>query len=585
MSCEKKKDSEVATNKSTSTSTEKTGTVDVNDTSTDTVADTGLQVGVTPATGDTIMMTGHLTLGTNLMEGARPNKVVALPLTDNSLSAYGDLSNIKKIMTVDIGEDDIFSIELPSLSIEEQLKTCENADGSIDVEKLSALVPPDGISMMGIDKMSPGELQKAWPELLAFMREETGGHTWVLASMISSGSRFGEAKSFKFIGLPARGNNFINIPAEKAKGNIGLGEIQTTGDDASSALAATSEVFEYSDAAINEIAKTNAALKSVKNGYANSDDDATYTYSSQLWFWFKDKAGAEGINEIKNKYSTPTNMEYTGYDVIVQPGGTAQLTAESMCDPLNLNYHTLELAPPAGTTVTINKSEEPTPVFEDSTGKRADNSNMDALFTSTANGNTVKSCMNYGTNTTGAMYISTFTGEQNYSIWQWGTSKGFKGEIPSGYWTLYKDRAAVAHFDLATAKPVDANGKPLIYVPDLKVTTDESGKILKYEIRFNGLWDSENGFQPLQSLEALNEVVKKVRVSLFGSGYMANDQDMQANTDMIFELKEPTEKDWYFYGSAGTHGCAEGTSCIANSIAIWYEMYGNQYSMNWTSFP
>ena len=568
----------------------KTGTITVEDTSTDTLTNTNVQLGVTPASGDVIVMTGQLALGTNLTDTAIPDKVVALPLYNNALAAYGDLSNLKEIKTVAIDANGVFSMELPAEDSLSKLKACENSDGTIDLEKVKNVLSADDMAQLGIDSMTAEELKQVWPDLLSEIENHLGDQTWVLASAVSNEDRYTEATSFSFIGLPIGGNNFINIPPLKAKGNIGLGQVGLSGDDASAELPASSEVFTFSDAALSEIAKTNAALKSIKNGYANSDAEATYTYSSQIWFWFKDKfvdGNGKSINNIKNQFSVPTNLEYTGYSAVVQPGGTAeQLSAESLCDPTDSNYHTLEMAPPVGTTVAINKTGGT--VFEDAPGKRASNANMGPLNTSASSGSTVKSCMNYGSSgQTQAMNISKFTGptaRNNYSIWEWGTSDGFTGEIPLGYWTLYFDNIAVAHFDFSSANPIDANGKPKIYMPDLKLTVDGAEKITKIEIRFNNLWDAEKGFEPLTSLEALNSVVKSVRVSLSGTDLMANDLSMKANDNLIFELEEPTIKDWYFYGTTAPTGgdCANSNGCVtANGIGIWFEMYGNQYSMQW----
>lgn len=532
---------------------------------------------------DTVVVTGQLALdtGSSLFEEAA--KVLAFPLRNGSLTSYGSYENVKNIMTFDVDpENNVFKAEIPNeqgMMVKVKVALNEDAKAKRDV---ILEFPADMQQYFG--NMSDDELNTIWPKVIEYL--ESGDRTtWVLIGMTPSGNKLAEADTFRYFGFPSGDYNFMNFPPDKAKGHLSLGRIENSDDDGRGKLAATNAAFNFSDEALFQMAYTNSALKSIKNGYVNVDLDKKSAYTSQLWFWFNDDFTSISGGE----WSSVQNMAYQGFSAVLQPADNAVLSADSFCGSTPTNI--LEMAPPAGTTVTTSEFGM---TIEDVPGKRLGNSTASAKETRPMGELTEESC--YGPNS--QVYLSTFkntaTGVFDHSIWQFGGRSGFSGTVPKGWWTLYKNNEAAGHFEFASAYPLDEQEKPKVYIPRIKLIIDEKKQLTNVEVRFS-LWDPvKKEFVDITDLSALKRVVDSVRFSARDerSGH-DNLSDLRLTSKgELTEIADPIEaatfvpdlkslKDgtfptgWYMEGDEVT------TEHLVNSAFIWYDSYGNQYAMGW----
>jgi hypothetical protein len=47
------------------------------------------------------------------------------------------------------------------------------------------------------------------------------------------------------------------------------------------------------------------------------------------------------------------------------------------------------------------------------------------------------------------------------------------GAVPAGFWKLSVDGSAKGYWDISAAKPLDENGKPVVYMPVMKAVLDD----------------------------------------------------------------------------------------------------------------
>jgi hypothetical protein len=142
----------------------------------------------------------------------------------------------------------------------------------------------------------------------------------------------------------------------------------------------------------------------------------------------------------------------------------------------------------------------------------------------------------------------------------------------------------VGQWDLAAARPFDAQGNPVIYIPSFKVTT-EGGKAKKIEAKFFFFDQSTKAFREVTDTKGLMSVVHSIGfdVSYDGAGdpgdqHMSTDSSEKSasfeNGIVSAELPEELQ---------GLYGCedASGALCVSK-IGMSYHIGPVSYRLELT---
>ncbi len=94
--------------------------------------------------------------------------------------------------------------------------------------------------------------------------------------------------------------------------------------------------------------------------------------------------------------------------------------------------------------------------------------------------------------------------------------------MPDGTWSLKLGGEKVAAFDLAAASPFDAEGKPKIYIPSIRIHKGTNNKITKVEMKWF-LFDRTTGaFALVTNLTAFKRSLEE-QVTLAVTDYSGKD--------------------------------------------------------------
>jgi hypothetical protein len=511
----------------------------------------GGPAGVTPAEGNDIAVTGTLSLsGLSLQEKA-PDKVLAF------LVEAGQIRDGGATLIADINEKGEFGLKLPKVSpLLTAIDAGKRPDGTYDraaIEKALHQPIPAEISDAHITEFAEQMRAEA----------ERGGLVYVLVSMVSSGDRVAEAQSFRFIGLGA-GDKILNgLPTKNAKGNLGLGKISGQGDQAKAELAADGNAFDLSTETIDAMASTSNTLKAVRNVWMNFHPDTGESYEpTPFYMWM----GYE-IEAVKNAYSTPAAATYNGMGLYLS-ARLAPFKFADVCSAANEGKLTL------------------TPPVELDTGGIYGKINKERPFN---NGGLTKinhesSRDNCGGTETG-FYAAGREGDPDVMI-NWGTGGSIAGKTPEGLFDLAWQGTKLASFELASSSPFDAAGKPKVFIPAVKLTVDEgTGAVTRVDAKLF-VWDGA-AYKEADGT-AFRSMVSSFSIELneslgdgnrYDAGYSLLD-----NADGFYveapRLVNQHGKDggsgeadkWTWLDSDSNDG-----SHVISSIAIYYEMFGSSY--------
>jgi hypothetical protein len=511
----------------------------------------GGPVGVTPADGNAIAVTGTLSLtGLGLQEKA-PDKVLAF------LVEAGQIRDGGATLVADINEKGEFGLKLPKVSpLLTAIDAGKRPDGTYDraaIEKaLHQPIPAD---------VTDAQITEFAEQMRA--EAERGGLVYVLVSMVSSGDRVAEAQSFRFIGLGA-GNKILNgLPTKNAKGNLGLGKISGEGDQAKAELAADGTAFDLSTEAIDAMASTSNTLKAVRNVWMNFHPDTGESYeTTPFYMWLGDD-----IDAVKNAFSTPAAAGYNGMGLYLK-ARSAPFKFADVCN--SANEGKLTLTPPVAldTGGMSGKIDKERPFNNGGLTKINHESSRD----------------NCGGTETG-FYAAGKEGDSDVMI-NWGTGGSIAGKTPEGLFELAWQGTKLASFELASSSPFDAAGNPKVFIPSVKLRVDEgTGAVTRVDAKLF-VWDG-SAYKEADGT-AFRSMVSGFSIGLneslgdgnrYDAGYSLLD-----NADGFYveaprfvnqhgnESGSGEADKWTWVDGSSSNG-----SHVISSIAIYYEMFGSSY--------
>jgi len=372
-----------------------------------------------------------------------------------------------------------------------------------------------------------------------------------------------------FLGLDSGGDSMMKLPLGDASiSELDFGSVSLSGADAvsSTKLDDHAKSFGLELAMLKEIANTDNIARGLKNVYANTSSDGLVYYQIQPFFIYKGNA-----DETLNKFSTAAHIKYAptggdnsdfGYGFYFNVVDPATATFNNICttdtDPLR---KVLKFVPPSD-------------LVKNSSTYNATNPLTNSGLSKTSNGGNV-------TCSGGEFYMSGSPGQSNYGF-NFGGG-GYKGAILPGIWKLLIDDKQVAAYDLAAYSPVGSDGKPIVYIPAMKLTINAENKIDKAEVKFM-YWDkSTSTYTEITDFKVFNSAVTKLNLSLsdnsgINAGCSGNQisKMIQLNNPIgnVFTVSDFTDGKWRAPGDLST------TEKTATGITVSYDIAGVSVSFD-----
>lgn len=493
--------------------------------------------GVTAATGNDLILSGQLALsGLGLAETAKAALVYQFSL--------GEVIGFPAEVAVD--DNGKFSATVPKADAAIELLVTQAAlpREQRDWDKMATTV----MSVMDVGReitgstlqnMSEQEIQDGVGEIAKSM--QSAGRMTLIVAYDKSGDKVAEAQSFRFIGLQTPGGkNLSGLPNSSLKGNVNLGKITGAGADVTSEVKA-SDALDISSSALETFADMGRILKSVKNDYMNTKWSVTPFY-----FW---NGNSNGHSNLIDQWSDVAASTYHGYGFYVPSNGDQGLSQADVC-----GGKPIEFIPPGGSLTLKNpdSSLRTTPKFTN-TGTSVGNSD-------TCNG--------------GTDYYARRDerdGQVSYML-NFGTGGSIQNS-PEGLWTMKVDGAEVGHFDLASSMPVDANRKPLVFIPRARFNSS-NGNIVSVDVELHR-WTG-SAYEKVTDLDPVRRLFKAFEVSIT-TGQWPNTTEHRSK----ITIQDDGSMRSVFDGSRIDNGQTLNNPVAVNSItqgfAIYYEVGNASY--------
>lgn len=510
-----------------------------------------------------IAVGGQLALGTGLTGVTMPDKILAIPISGQSmLGSWGASGLFDQIQTIPVDPSThIFKAALFKNEFGEAAKTFMDciAGSTVDRACINAKASAQDAQWYA------GQTDH---EIITFLTKSA--KSWIFVGMNNGANKIAEADSFRYIGLPATNSNLIDYPLSIAKGHLRLGPVSLSStDDASSALKASDQAFDLSNAALSELASTNAVLKAIKNIYMNATKDSSAYVSANLRFEWNAGLG----DSLKSAYSTPDSLTHQGYTIDMGIEKMPNISEDALCKAGQTGHKAFKIVPPGPITFGTTTFDATHPFHNDDAG---DISSMEC------GGTQCQVCHSSNMN---------FSHYQNapgdFHLELRGGNGSVKGASPKGLWKAYYDGAEIANIDLASALPIGVDSHPLVYIPAIKVVVDASDKVTDIFLKFY-MWNRQtNKFDEVQDLDAFERAVNEPSFSVGGNATLDGNSTPHWINDDCNKF-EPVSGTNTYHIPAKNSGMYPGwtfssTSPSTNrieSIIIWYGLYGNSMMFN-----
>ncbi|OHB77254.1 MAG: hypothetical protein A2Z34_09950 [Planctomycetes bacterium RBG_16_59_8] len=336
-------------------------------------------------------------------------------------------------------------------------------------------------------------------------------------------------------------NNLLMFPTSTAaSGELDLGTLDQSGDEAVSSNPADAADFSMTADELLSLAKNDDLFKMIKNVFNNYNDGVYYNLRPNFK-WNGDYAG------IENVFQDPAGYVYQAYDF--QLDSNDGVTIDDVAGTNDHDQVSMELYPPSDVGTTNSET-----IY-----------GVEAPIANVALGDVE-------TNTEGYQEVSSadygfYAGEGD-----WGLAYGFgggslAGAIPEGYWEYKVDGVTLGEFDCAVATPLAPDDKIYGFVPSIRVNTDEAGMITTIDIKWYSLVEGVY-------VEVDPSVVKYMARADFFIENNFGERRYDA-IDLNEELTSATPNfEWYY----GFNGSAD---LQAEGIGIFYNTAGVGHYFSW----
>lgn len=432
-------------------------------------------------TENRLTVTGQLSLELNL--NTAPTKGIVLYQLDGKSEVIG-----KTLIDVDANGN--FNAEIQRDRSASIAKVIEN--GVVNRQLAKELFPTH---QAAIDSATDQEIIEHFSEALNEMKENPTLR-YVLISYDKSGDVEAEAASMQFIGLPTASSSLKMLPGDRLKGDLALGKIAGSGDEATSTLTAVDSV-ELPPSVIEEMAGASQTLKILKNDWMNQSGAAIVT----PWFGYVTRDQEAAVN----KFVTPTKTGtiFGGGSYYIHPHDIGATFGE-LCPPNPTNPEDVSENPYDATPAKV-VTWHPPKDLDANFGPAKPYSSLSAKYKRSEQYGEIQ-CGKAGQDPAGGnLYMRASSEDATEFQLQLGAK--FEGPAPVGLWRLKVDNQEVGRWDLAAAVPYDKDSDPVIYVPALKVVTNNSGIATAVEAKFYFYDKANKEFREVSDVAGLKSLV------------------------------------------------------------------------------
>ena len=493
-------------------------------------------------------MSGQLQLGTLNLSATTPGVLVV---------KMNGKSQVEEFKELEVDSSGNFTASVDRKDSQADKAAAILKDGGVN-RALAKEVYPQYASQ--IDGMTDAEIRSGLQENID-ESSRYGGYKYMLIAYDKAGDALSQAKSMQFIGLPlADGASLRMLPGEAVTGNLNLGSIAGSGDEAK-ATATAESALTVSGNFLKELAALSQTLKVVKNDWVNRE---TKPANLTPWYGFK----TTGFDAIRNTWSDPSKAEYStsglymGINNIgatfgeVCPANPSNPSDTSGSDYSATPAKKVEWFPPQDVTIS-------TVVY----GPSAPFSNILGSF---------KRSAQYGEVSCSASGMYTRAKLDTDTSYQMQLGQDISGTVPAGFWKLSVDGTAKGYWDISAAKPLDENGKPVVYMPAMKAVLDDQSKITRMDIKFFFYDRSTNAYVAVSDVTGLRSTIHQLNLDGTYGGSVAH-------TGGDFSGKVVDNTDGTFSVAFGD-GDKALLDCNTNPSAMCFRGFGFSYLIGSVSY-
>ena len=155
----------------------------------------------------------------------------------------------------------------------------------------------------------------------------------------------------------------------------------------------------------------------------------------------------------------------------------------------------------------------------------------------------------------------------------------FAGSSPEGLWRMKVDDVEIGRWDLAAAAPYDKDGKPVIYVPAIKINTNTEGIATGFEAKFYFFDKPNNKYREVVDTAGLTKLLHSFNMdgsysqSRSGGDLSVDRQDISFVNGMVLgKLKTQDQATYPCPENSGTVQCIKSFGFSYLIGAISYRM-------------
>ncbi len=374
-----------------------------------------------------------------------------------------------------------------------------------------------------------------------------------------------------YIGMAdAQNNSLLMMPMSDrdttVEENLDLGEISQVGDESlgTTTIEENASHFTLDEARLSELARTDTFLKNLKNAYVNYDPETDNYYFLQLTYnWIMNDE-----SQIKNQWSNPavyagSTQNYAGYRV----GFQTNVVDYPAYNDVITGAVSVEIFPPDtvtdgcsiwNPTTPFTNDELPGPVYE--MNSASEDSWTDGDFAI---------CNRYGSTT--YRWISPSSDDP------------ILGTVAQGYWTINVDTTTVAEYDIGSTNPFDANGKPIPYIPAIRIDVAGSSPeaFSAVQIKWYMYNPSSSMYEEVTDISVIEKTLWYPWFAIGGENKVAGAYISSASEEYQPQIGDTainlTSGDWSWFG--------ETDGKVVKSFYFSYKMGSINYNFSWNSTP
>ena len=360
-------------------------------------------------------------------------------------------------------------------------------------------------------------------------------------------------------------SSMLSMPVSEGVEDVGLDTLRQTGDEmqSSASIDDNATAFDLSIDQLREMAKMDNAVKTVKNAFFNFYPEKKIYYAAPPTF----AIDTYGDSLVYNRFADPSEfLDPARLTMAVQLNTNDTATFNN--DSLSAGVQSIDLYVPAPSytvdVVAYNKLDTtawlkgywPEYISSDSARNRINN--------------------------TGVSYYQGHPGHLSDS-WQIDIAfwvGGLRSDFKAGPFIYKKNRTSiVASYDWSVALPFDNNGKPIIYIPTIEVSTTEAHQIDSITVKWFTYDPQQSTYIEVTDLTMLSRMISGLDINPWDNGPPrgVHFSDLTKPCVIRCATQYPAET---IYASH-THTDTDIGKTFIGGITVQYQQLGVNMALNW----